>query len=455
MKKTRILSFLLAALLLLLPLSGCLEKPTADESVEGPKLSDLTPTDRLVLYLPGSSAILLRDALDVYQKRYPDVSLDIVTVFGYEEYNDRVMGDLAGGNGPDVLFLEFLTYMDVEKTALNHNFLDLTDVLASDPDFHADAYLNGVFDSARIGGRLYSIPVSFIAPMLVSIPAKLEEVGFRLDRAKTMSGFIEEAARVTPTAEAVNAPVFMQMMGYKNYFHRFLMYSGIRLLDYENGRVLPDEKALREFLQAYKTYFPYDYDGTGAESYGGYNDLQMGVSCFINTMYVEWMKKNLNAMKEKGIAYRFDAMPGQNGKPVGVLYQSFAIRANSENTLNAYNFVKMMLTEEMQLNQYLVRETPILKSAIRTQIDHSYTINDSSGKEIILDGADVMYPELTGEERDSMYEKIVGIDQFRRDPSVVLRDWVFESMLPFFRDEQSYEDCLKKLKNTLTFYLSE
>jgi hypothetical protein len=45
-------------------------------------------------------------------------------------------------------------------------------------------------------------------------------------------------------------------MSTKNYFYLFFAFSGIRLLDYENGVVLPDEAALDEFLHAYKSVFP-------------------------------------------------------------------------------------------------------------------------------------------------------------------------------------------------------
>ena len=53
------------------------------------------------------------------------------------------------------------------------------------------------------------------------------------------------------------------MMSSKNYFGYFWESSGIRLLDYENNVILPDEEALGDFLYAYKTYFHYDDEKVG------------------------------------------------------------------------------------------------------------------------------------------------------------------------------------------------
>lgn len=134
MKPTRILSLGAAAVLLLLTFAGCApERAKTSEPVDPVHIDrlmydELTPTDTLVLYIPVSAESQIKLLIDRYKELY-DVEVEVVRVEGsYEEYAERVANDLAGGTGPDVLFFNYL-YLDIAKAALNHNFLDLTDIL--------------------------------------------------------------------------------------------------------------------------------------------------------------------------------------------------------------------------------------------------------------------------------------------------------------------------------------
>ncbi len=442
MKEIRNLSFLLAALLLLLPLSGCGEKAAA--------LDDLKPTDELVLYLPQELEFYItNDYIVPYRDLYgAEVRVKMVVVPGDEDaYAERVVNDVLAGEGPDILFLNYLPNMDVEKAARNHSFYDLTDLLASDPDFSEDDYVNGVFDVMRIDGRLYTVPISYRAPVYLSDGEKLGGLDFRWDGIETTADFMEEMARLTPIA-AQRYEAFRQMMESQNRFFELFRASGVRLLDYGTGTVLPDETAFCDFFRGYRAYFPYDYNASGERegSNSRSEELMRGDMLFFSANHFHgnliW---DVNEMKEASHAPVFTTIPSQTGEAVGQIYTQFAVNAVSKNVRNAYNFIKLLLSEEVQTStqfNVLMKDVPVCKNAIRN----------------IVYGTSPAYPPnlfFTEEEKAALYEQFAGMGRFTVKPSDIVYDMMWDAMLPYLQDEKSCEDCIAELRNKLTFYLSE
>ena len=128
-----------------------------------------------------------------------------------------------------------------------------------------------------------------------------------------------------------------------------------------------------------------------------------------------------------------------------------AIRANTENSLNAYNFIKFMLSEDAQSDENLNFDYyPIHKEAIRNVVYETPAMKPVNGFDVI----DSENPALSEEEAEMLIEMLTGIDRFVLGLPV-MSTMVQESMLPYFQDEKSYEECFADLKNKLTLYLSE
>jgi len=449
--------FLAAAMMLML--AGCGEV-SAESSVlpewaepdDGPGLSDLVETDKLVLYTSTANVALDRRRVDMF-KQHHDVDVEII-VIPTEEYEERIINDLATGSGPDVLLLYEMYGTDINKAALNQNFLDLTNVLAEDPDFNVDDYLPGVFEACQYHGRQYVMPLSCEPSLVVSLKEKTEEIGFNWDHVDTMSEYLDVLAELSP--KAAKDPNFKQMFHTKNVFVRFLQISGIPVIDYENGEVLPDEKGFREFLEAYKSYFPYDYDENDPTMWHrpfAYDVLTAGncVFWFPGDMY--GFPFTLYVLKEQGREYDIQSIPGKTGGSVGTVAGPVAISANSKNSLNAYRYIKFMLSETIQKDQYGTPDAlPILKEALLECL-----LEAPGGEGGPGGGAFFNYdiPALTEEEA----ERIMGLIESTSDYEMMISkpyyDMVYDTMLPFFKAEDSYKSCLEELRSKLTFYLSE
>ena len=448
MKVKRMIALVLAVSHLLLLFTGCAKTP---EFAKGPGFDDLVETDTLVVYLMQRFQRPYMYQIEAFQKA-TGVDVEVVSVIGEPEaFTERIINDLTSGSGPDVLIFDDTFMMDVTKSALNGSFLDLTDVLAEDPEFSKDDYLDGVFEACQVNGRQYTIPTSYDFLLAFSLTEMLTDIGFSWDGIDTMADFLEEIARLTP--EAAELPKFQQMLNSKNFYWKLYRYAGIRLLDYENGVVLPDEEELREFLEAYKLYFPYDYDASGAsQTWIRVDSLLNGTAAFWITHLLTGIVDSVSILKLKSREYTYHAIPSQTGEIVARIGSQLAIPANAKNTANAYRFIKFLLSEEIQVDQLLLMGVkPIRKSAIHKVIYETPALYENHG--FYLDDPENF--ALTEDEAKALEEVMLNIDRFVQDERMVVPEMMFESMMPFFRDEASYETCFADLKNRLTLYLSE
>lgn len=454
MKKRRIIAIFLAVALLILPFAGCERVPKRAEEpepIEGPKLADLEETDSLVIYImKDNESVEMRKINQFHTISGIDVEVACVDGDIYT-FTERIMNDLASGSGPDILIFDESFTMDVEKIAMNDNFLDLTDILAEDPEFFGDNYIDGAFEACQVNGRQYTVPISYRVPLTISSKEQLNKLEFDWDEVNTMSDFLEELARLTPVATQELG--FTYVLCSKNEFRRLFRASGISLIDYETGEVLPDEKELREFLEAYKVYFPYDYEEGGRTRSLNYDEymLRSGILVFFVPDKIQSVTNTINCMNLASCDYVLQANPGQMEKVVGCISEQMAISANAKNTLNAYKFIKYMLSEETQADNSIISYMPVHKDVLHKGIHDAHALYKNNGG-LFEDEEELAFSE---EEANTIEAAITGVDQFVKMVPRNLIDILLEAMLPYFQDEASYEDCLSELRNKLTLYLSE
>ena len=94
---------------------------------------------------------------------------------------------------------------------------------------------------------------------------------------------------------------------------------------------------------------------------------------------------------------------------------------------------------------------PVHKEVLYKGIHNAHALYKNNGV-LFEDEEKLAFSE---EEASTIEATITGVDQFVQIIPRNLVDMVLENMLPFFRDEASYDDCLADLKNKLTLYLSE
>jgi multiple sugar transport system substrate-binding protein len=416
---------------------------------------DLTPTNELVVYIPapGNSTWGWDAVIDRFRNLYPDVNLvveKIVTPISqtdsFTAYTARLTTEIAAGKGPDVFLPSVMRYTDLHKMANAGAFLDFNKIIEQDKSFNLDDYIKPILDGGIYRGRRFIMPFEYAQPViLISIPEKTNEIEFDMSQMDDISSFLNEIVRTLPKAR--ENPHFQKMVDLDVYTDLFIP-SGIQLVDFENGVILPDEVLMKDIFDAYKPYHSIasDYKSDLWPPIPAH--LQDGTVIFASPITMDFFIKLVGQLKAIGIDYQMHVMPGMNGEITARSdINSVAIRAGSPNQLNAWNFIKLLFEPSHQSSWYI--KEPIHIDSISVAFDSLHNHHKARTRP---------FEPLSDEEKQTYIDLVTTIDNsssynlFYMGPIV---NMFSEHMTPYFEDKVSYETAIAGLRNQLRLYVSE
>ena len=438
----------------LLLLTGCQGGAAKGSGASGGEPVSMEPTGELVIYRPPFTPDWVSAAIVEFRQVYKDVKVTIEDFSSgdftknYEEYRDRVTVELLAGEGPDVLFPAYLG-MNVSKAMDNRFFLDLKPYLEQDKDFHQEDYLPGVFDGGGAGGGQYIIPLTVQLPIYLSSSQKLEEIGIGEPDSSNTAAFLRQIAGAIPQVEERES--FQQMMSSKNYFTLFLMDAGLPLIDYREKAVCTDEEKIRDFFESYKLYYENDYEEGGMlhSDNTGFDALLEGEYYFDQINDFSELLFTAGVLKADG-GYTLSILRNMDGNGAVTYNSMAAVRANTKNPVNAWRFIKFLLSETFQSKAQ--REIPVHQEAIRRiagEWQEKYQTDT-----VTMDRKGYSNSPITEGELMEMLDFSLLADT-STIPDYTAAQIVLEVMSPYFRNEKSYEACFDELSSRLRIYLDE
>lgn len=435
----KIKATMLSLLILAIPFSGC--SKTKSVSV------DKTPTQELTVYIPfGGSDVQM--AINNYETTY-HIKVTTVDLSGenYLTYSNRVSAELLAGNGPDVIFPSTLYTMNPYKAMSNNLFLDLKPYFDQDTEWKSADYFQPILNAGFYKGKQYIVPMNFSLPVYVSSTPGLKAIGFDWKTVTDMPSFLRQISAAVPKAQQISG--FSQMMNYKYFYGDFLMQSGLNLLDYTQMKACADPKAIRSFFESYKSYFKTDYreDRVINTDNMGYKHVLANEYYFCSFFDMQSLFGTASVLKTNG-GYTLSVPRDSSGKIHAITGNTVAVRANSKNKWNAYLFVKLLLSEDFQTAQFLYN--PVNKKALAASIKKQ---QDTYTPSMHMDGGYIC-TKLSDEETQTIINQLSSADNCSIYDSKVM-DMTYESMLPYFQDTKSYDDCYKEMQSKLSLYLDE
>lgn len=307
-------------------------------------------------------------ALNRYRQLYPDVQVELIKpeydIGNYDaklELYQQMAAQIMAGEGPDVFLIED-TVMDVEKLVRQGIFADMEPYFTAD-GFDWEPYQQTVMDGGVWNGKRFVIPLTYSFPLLFTTRTALEETGFDIEACADYMGFLDETMRYiedpTQTRQLFAKPLLI--IGVPEY-------SGISIADYDTRTVDLSSPALYPMLQWYKTVMAAH---PGNEATLGYSDLAYSAGA-VRDGKVLWTPSLGGAFD--GFFYEFAAlktideavmMPirDMTGGIRAQIEYSVAVRGNSENLHNAYNYLKLLLSPEIQHKLQNGGQLSVLNSA--------------------------------------------------------------------------------------------
>ncbi len=481
-KKLSAISVLLV-LCMMITLAACGPEPEApEEPVERAEIPhtepDLTETDELVIWSydfrfgPYQKQAHETNLEEMFQEIYPNVNVTVEYMQAIIEPQDSSQFSMYlkkdwGSEAPDLIWVANFpgysftsgnigfypgdeTYQDVYELIEDGRLLDLNAIIEEDDEFDISLYDEGILSAGNYRGGRYLIPLGGGTNVTTLLGAQeaLEQAGFSESAWNDSVSFIRELSKIQQQGNYENVIADSGM--YKRLQQAVFDASNPPLVDREQGIVTVSREGLKDFCQAWKELF---YD-SGLDRNAAYAIEYPGKK-ILKDQYLFQLADAGEFYAVSGVKSEktpvFRNIPSLDGTVVGDVTSCLGICADGENQLNAWRFIKLMMSETIQGNATWAEDT--LPAVLSVQED--YVQNLLAKAESIAEKSDDFGQSapLTESEQSMCRTALTEVDTYRiASPAEFM---IFtEQMAPYFVGKETYEDCIENLKAALREYLA-
>lgn len=459
-RKNKITS-LFSCLISLTIMAGVLSACTSSKDKNNEVVQE--QTNKLVLYGNPMANHALKAAVKIFQSKFPEVDVEYKEFGEYGDpdaqinYRETLKYDLSAGSGPDLIFGFNYEFDGIYSMANSGTFADINTYIENDETFNSDLYNEAVMNSGLYKGKRYCIPISYDVLSLVSTQEALDYAGFQMDRDTDLSSFSSQMSEFI--SKNTNSSDELLFSTHELQISAFLPWSGVEAIDYENKKILTDSEEFKSLMELYATYYKMDQRGEDylcANTGDGARLVRNNKALFYyNASSVDHVLETYSALLDDHTPVMFN-FPSSNNKTVAEPEYIAAIRKESPNQANAYELIKILLSEEYQTKHAInymdnfSLSVPVLKTALNKGIEKWLSQNVGGGTP---DGS-IKYADLSDEEIQLFVNTFGNVGYCKLSNFTVL-GFIWETMEPYFKGEKSYDDCLKNLNNKLELYINE
>lgn len=351
--------------------------------------------------------------------------------------------DIMNGEGPDIL-------LDTSCLGQLNNPDYLVDLTPYIGDMNSDKYFTNIIESSKTEGKLYQMPITFAVEGLQADPkyAGSSGVGFTFDEYEKL---LNETWNGTDTLN----------YGQCVYFSKLFCAESSKFI--KNGKVDFSDPAFAAMADFVKRNVPEDctpwdefinedvgIDGSGAAV--GVT-LMKGdtprVNGEITEAYLGGMYTYLSNIGESHNATLLLGMPSSDGAgPLFSCETSFAISAQAENVDACAEFMKLLLSDEIQTQLAFEDSFVLNRTAFREAGEAAVEYFNSD------DGGFIYSFTFTSEHVDLMEQNILNCSRMSySDAAIILI--VIEEMQPYFVGQKELDDVVVIAQDRIQTVINE
>jgi len=450
-----------------------------------------------------SAESFLREAAALFEDMHPGTTVNIetfsampemrtattadgaqVTVMQIEDdpqartdYINRISAQLMAGGGPDILAMDVLP---IDRFARSGFLEDLSAYMKADPDFNHDDFRTNIFDAAKLDGGLWFVPLGYSFEYHAfdsTLIPPAQAAAFGPGNAVSFAGLMEIGAELhdgsAPLFDQPEFAAFGGPAGRRGGVFRSLLSDGFEsFVDLENRTAHLDDGRFAELLtstreNAQRGLFPPAITGTLdiEQMMRIRSDEQPTERVFFKTHHSGMLQMDfLRGLGESqmmmfgggmGTITDDDQIAGIAADNAGNVpfrfTQGYAINSNSQNKRLAWEFVKFLLSEEMQASPTSMRMgTPVRLSAVQPQAEMFFSgmFGGQPGE---------MSPEVEAAMHAYLEAHRQMADQIN---TFTFRDAIIDDMITaevalFFDGSKSADEVAAALQSRVGLYLSE
>jgi|GEM_PF-1293830 ABC-type sugar transport system, periplasmic component len=399
-------------------------------------------------------------AIQEYESLHPDIEIkledfdytDATLEADMEKYISATNTAMLAGKGPDLLEVDILPF----DSYIKHSLLaDLNPMMAQDKHFKKSDYFTNVLDNVRVGESLYTMPFSFFLMGFAGDEGAIAKTGVKFDdHSWSWSDFMKTAKAMTtsgglPSALSYGGPEYLLGEMVSDNYSLFV--------DPDERKAHFDSASFTGLMKQVKAMFDegiVSKIGRGANAY--FRSVQINSpKDYLETMKVTGLEMKMFA-KEDGDHMRLYAKPHAQDTSAGgyfKTYRSVAISANSKVKPEAWDFVKFMLSEDMQ-SPATTTGFPINKAAYAKQIEELKKQGAfKSAQEGPLQGAMI---QVDGEMLSGLDSYVNGaVHSTKNDNSDKLRGLIITESEAYFAGQKTAEAVANLIQNKAMTVLNE
>ncbi len=377
---------------------------------------------------------------------------------------ERIVRQITGGGGPDILAEDLFFDVDMEDFARN-GYLECLDDIRPD----SEDYFQAAFDSCLINGKSYGIPIDFTLDLVFYNP-KLEGLDVK-------NWTVEEMMQQVENSDVEEFVYDRYGQATSPYY--LVMKFGLRdesnkaYIDWEKGESHLDEAPFIRLMEFAKKYgapkvsvstFPVNKFQEG-KIFGG----RMNIECLDDWSYI------YEEITDEPVILGY---PRQDGNGYYVDGREFYVNANSKCKEGAKAFLSFIITKEEQKRfcRYDVDEEreymtvgqciygmsyfPVCKDAMEVVMERKRKIDQKRKKDEEIGnytywGDKLHHFVAMDEEQQKQFLDIIDHARpgcFKAD---ALQDIIYEELQPYFEGSVSAEEVAGKLHERVQLYLNE
>jgi multiple sugar transport system substrate-binding protein len=427
------------------------------------KNTDKAEKKKISIYCgnPNSIGLKMGIVMTKYNNTYKDSEMQKSMIFSEE----GLATELMAGEGPDVMVMSVADMPSMNMLMKNGVFAELNTLISNDKDFNISDFNDNVMSCGVQGGKRYVIPMEYGVPILITTKSIREKNGIQINPSNWSLKSLAKAVKKFRMENSGKEKYFFYMMN-EEYFGTMLESSGIDFVDYKNKKSNFNSPEFIDLLEIYKEFYMAACPQSVVSKYGSsecrlfqndvcavYNARSAGPhTCTAFGVFELWssevtVKYLMNEDVEVFALPDYYGKGDINGKPGSLL----GINNKSTNKEEAFNFIKCVLSEDMQ-SRY-TNAVPVHRPAYQKYVE-MYTTNTGRSEWWVDDSTEFTPGPFRQEFSDIFTGMVNKISSGKLTDRSVL-DIVYAELPDFVSGKKSASATSKTIHEKVSLLLNE
>ena len=376
-----------------------------------------------------------------FEKKYPEIDLQIQTTDEYSEYQTTTNTALLSGKGSDIFEISGLPIDDYVSKKL---LLNMDDSMEQDKTLNKSDLKMNILELLKVNGGMYAMPLGFGMNLFVGDGNAIKNSTVKIDdKSWNWNTFEEISKQLIQQAEKGGKKQFYALANYPadSILMKMVSDNYAEFVDLTAKKAKFDSPEFVELMQNIKKMF----DEKVMTEQLGKTDNQL--FSHVNLTSVDFIG-GLYSHFENPVLLQQPHIGKSEGTPIFPLSQ-IAIRANSPVKDEAWKFISFLLSDEAQSLQE--REGFSLLASVDDKKLNEIQEQVKSGTYKFLDGKKAK----VSDEEFMQFKHLVNGTYRYEDADAKVFNMIYEDCLFFFSGQKSAEEVAKLIQNKVTIYVNE